>query len=163
MTENAAEGMAEVLLDGITDHPMWIDDHGDPLEYLPLRERLIGDYVHEAAEALAAAGYGDVREFEAELAPYREFFAPDIDALAATWQATLDQAIDEANRQLAEKDAKTADVLADLKALVESLVGVRGLSGFSSCCINVGACDCEANSVKSRIERLIAKHETDAR
>jgi hypothetical protein len=47
------DDIAQAVLAVAVDHPMWIGEDGQPLDYLPEREARIGDFVHEVAEALA--------------------------------------------------------------------------------------------------------------
>lgn len=48
-----ADEIAQTVLAVAVDHPMWIGDDGQPLDYLPEREARIGDFVHEVAQVLA--------------------------------------------------------------------------------------------------------------
>jgi hypothetical protein len=48
------EALADVLLTVIADHPAWIGDNGEPLDYLPEREARISDLVREQADAALA-------------------------------------------------------------------------------------------------------------
>lgn len=47
------ERLVEVLLAVAVDHPAWIGDDGQPLDYLPEREQRIGAMCWEQANALA--------------------------------------------------------------------------------------------------------------
>lgn len=42
-------GFIEELTSLIVDHPMWIGDSGEPLDYLPEREARIHDFLSSAA------------------------------------------------------------------------------------------------------------------
>jgi hypothetical protein len=46
----------QVIYDLIVDHPMWIGDDEQPLDYLPERETRIGDFCDEAVKRLMDAG-----------------------------------------------------------------------------------------------------------
>ena len=50
----SVEQIKAALVEAIVDDPMWIGDDGQPLDYLPEREARIADFVHRAAEVIAA-------------------------------------------------------------------------------------------------------------
>jgi len=47
--------ISDAILNTAADHPMWIGDDGEPLDYSPAREALIGDFVDTATRAVRQA------------------------------------------------------------------------------------------------------------
>lgn len=99
--------------------------------------RLVVEAADEKARADAAEA--EVERLTVELAHYREFFRPDTDALVATWQQTLDETVEEANRQLDAAEARAAKA----EALVEAGLGLADewerthLTGFCDSCAGI--------------------------
>lgn len=73
--------------------PMWIGDDGQPLDYLPEREALIGDFVQRAGEAVATAVLAWVGE-RAEDEGVRGLVAGDVVAYEAGQHSLADTSID---------------------------------------------------------------------
>jgi hypothetical protein len=56
------DAVAEAILAAASDDPMWIADDGEPLEYSPTREALIGQFAQRAATAVHAQLAGSLAE-----------------------------------------------------------------------------------------------------
>ena len=48
------DDIEQAIYDVVVDHPMWIDDDGNPLDYLPEREIRIGDFIGKVTDSLVA-------------------------------------------------------------------------------------------------------------
>lgn len=65
--ERIKAGVWNVLNDLIADHPMWISDDGEPLDYRSEREGRIAQFIQQATEAVAEVIAREAGEREAAL------------------------------------------------------------------------------------------------
>lgn len=80
-TEGAEVAMfpIDAIYDLLVDHPMWINDDGDPLDYLPERESRIADFMHGVDHILETAlAAAEARGAQAVLAA--------VEAVADGWE-----------------------------------------------------------------------------